>query len=123
MIKKPVRFLKLSKMTFPVTAVSSIFHRISGVILFVAIPWLILLLLVSIHSQSAYQAVLNCLSRPLSRFFLSSIIAVVSYHTYAGVRHLLMDAGVGESYSTGTITAWIVIGLTVVTAAIGGIYV
>ncbi len=118
-----VRFLNLSKMTFPVTAVISIFHRISGVILFVAIPWLILLFLVSIHSQSAYEAVVNCLSRPLSKFFLSSIIADISYHTYAGVRHLLMDAGVGESYQTGMMSAWIVIGLTIVTAVIGGIYV
>ena len=123
MIDKPVRFLNLSKMTFPVTAVISIFHRTSGVILFVAIPWLILLLLVSIQSQSAYEAVVNCLSRPLSKFFLSSIIAVISYHTYAGVRHLSMDAGVGESYQTGMMSAWIVIGLTVVTAVIGGIYV
>nr|WP_241692554.1 hypothetical protein [Francisella orientalis] len=50
--------------------------------------------------------------------FLSSI----TYHVYAGVRHMIMDMGFGESMKAAKITSLLVIILGVLSAILWGCY-
>ena len=43
------------------------------------------------------------------RFFLWAYLATLFYHALAGIRHLIMDLGFGESRSTARIMSWAVI--------------
>jgi succinate dehydrogenase / fumarate reductase cytochrome b subunit len=49
------------------------------------------------------------------------IATFLSYHALAGVKHLVMDAGIGETMRGGVIGARIVFGLAAGAAALWGV--
>lgn len=51
------------------------------------------------------------------------ILSMLAYHIIAGVRHLLMDAGIGESLEAGRAGAYLVIVLGVIVAALIGAWI
>jgi len=59
----------------------------------------------------------------LWQFIIWAITTAVTYHVIAGVRHLLMDLGIGESLEGGRRGAWLVIILSVIAAALLGVWV
>ncbi len=117
---RPVN-LNLIKFHFPVMAVVSILHRIAGVVLFLFIPVLLYLLHTSLISQTAFSNMQNLLVHPIARVLWIVLLAAVVYHWLAGVRHLVMDFGIGESQRAGRVTAWSVIILCVFIVVLIGI--
>ena len=117
MRSKPVH-LNLLTIAFPLTAIVSILHRISGVILFLVIPVLLWALAYSLTSSEHFAKISACLSAPFSKFCLWVILSSLLYHLIAGTRHILMDLGVAESKTEGRVT-----GLIVFTISIFGILV
>jgi succinate dehydrogenase / fumarate reductase cytochrome b subunit len=111
--QRPV-FLPVLKYRYPITAIVSVLHRLSGVILFLVIPFLLYALQLSLGSEHDFQRVKTALHHPLAMAFLWLILAALFYHLVAGIRHLLMDVGVAESRRAGRATAWTVILLTIV---------
>lgn len=103
---------------FPVTAISSILHRITGVVLFFALPIILWMLQKSFTAEGFAELQSMFANDFIWQFILWAITASVAYHVIAGVRHLLMDMGIGESLEGGTRGAWMVIVLGVL-AAIG----
>jgi len=118
---RPVN-LNLFKFHFPVMAIVSVLHRISGIILFLSVPLLLYILHESLDSQSAFTFIEKCLSYNISKVIILVILASAVYHLFAGIRHLLMDCGLGESLSVGRATAWIVILLTIVFVILLGVW-
>ncbi|MGB6976996.1 MAG: succinate dehydrogenase, cytochrome b556 subunit [Gammaproteobacteria bacterium] len=119
--QRPV-FLPVLKYRYPITAIASILHRISGVILFLVIPLLLCALQASLSSAQGFQRLKTALHHPLAISILWIILAALFYHLVAGIRHLLMDIGVGESRQAGRTTAWIVILVTVVLLIVTAIW-
>lgn len=105
-MKKP-RPINVNVLTyrFPCTAIASILHRVSGVILFLAVPLLLVLLHLSLIDSSHFEAVKAAAAHPLLKIVLWLVLAAVIYHVLAGVRHLIMDLGAGESLRTARATA------------------
>ncbi len=69
MDKQPRRllvFLNLAQIRFPIGAIASIAHRVSGVLLFIALPVLAALLDASLRSEAGFASVRGLLSSPLS---------------------------------------------------------
>lgn len=119
--KRPVN-LDLTKFKFPVTAITSIIHRITGVLLFLLLPFLIWMLELSISGESNFYDLITCLQQPVARFFAWVISIVAGYHVIAGLRHILMDIGViPVSLKGGTISSWVVIALAVIFAIFVGV--
>lgn len=113
--KRPVN-LKLWTIKFPVTAIASILHRLSGVFLFLVIPlvlWLWQFSLSDMHHFTKVKVGFNCLFVKLFVWF--SLTALV-FHLIAGIRHLLMDCHIGDSKQGGKIGASSVIIITAVFA-------
>lgn len=100
--KRPVN-LDLRTIHFPLAAVASITHRVSGVIVFVAIFGLLYLLDLSLSTEEAFNS-LAALG-PFAKFLLWGVLSALAYHTVAGVRHLFLDLGLGESKEGGPRTA------------------
>ncbi len=94
--ERPVN-LNLLAFHFPVTAITSILHRITGVILAIAIPFLLYVLELSLGSQTSFQKLKDCLTSPVGAFFAWVVVSALSFHLVAGIKHLIMDLGIGES--------------------------
>lgn len=117
---RPVN-LNLAAFSFPVTSISSILHRITGVLLFLSIP-LCLWALEKSLTPSGFVEVQAVLSGMVAKFILWAILSMLAYHIIAGIRHLLMDAGIGESLEGGRAGSYAVIALGVIVAALIGVW-
>ncbi len=98
--KRPVN-LDLSTIKFPVTAIASITHRVTGVAIFLALPILLWMLDRSLASPESFADLKELMTSPLVKLVVWAILAVLLYHLVAGIRHLIMDTGVGESLEGG----------------------
>ncbi len=115
--------LDLTTIRFPAPAIASILHRISGVVLFLALPILLWLLHRSLASGSDFAAVGELLQMPLMKLIVWGILAAVIYHLAAGVRHMLMDMGVGESLQGGRRGAYMVFAVSALLIVLTGIWI
>ena len=104
MKQRPVN-LNLLTIRFPLTAIVSILHRISGVILFFLIPGFLYALQQSFVSPSAYASLQTWINHPSCKFIIWFALSALLYHLIAGCRHIMMDMGYGESRCAGKITA------------------
>lgn len=122
--KRPVN-LDLSTIRQPITAIVSIAHRISGVILLAGILVLIWMLDASLSSRESFQQLAELLSSPAMKVLLWAVLAALAYHLVMGVRHLIMDFGVGESLQGGRLGAKIalIVAILLIVAAAGWIFV
>jgi succinate dehydrogenase / fumarate reductase cytochrome b subunit len=118
---RPVN-LNLMTIKFPVPAIASILHRISGLLLFIFIPFLLWALQTSLDSSGSYQNLITYLSNPLSKFIIWVFIISFTYHLFAGIRHLVQDFGLGESLKASRMSAYIVMILTLVVAICIGVW-
>ena len=123
MIKKRPKNLDLTTVSFPVPAISSILHRITGVVLFIAVPILLWMLQKSLDSAGYAELQAMFTESFLWQFILWAILTSVSYHVIAGVRHLLMDLGIGESLKGGRRGAWSVLVLSAIAAVLLGVWI
>lgn len=118
---KPVN-LNLFTIKFPVSAIASFLHRVSGVILFLLIPLFLGVLQNTLYYPINYLQVNNILtSGMLSKFFLWVALSALAYHLLAGIRHLIMDLGFLESKVAAKITAYFVIAFGIILSLIAGI--
>lgn len=108
--------LNLLTIRFPRTAIVSILHRITGVLIFLSLPILLCILQGSVKSAESFQHLQILLALPLNKFFIWFILSIVVCHVFAGLRHLLMDMGVGESLKAARSSATLVLVLTVLSA-------
>jgi len=120
--KRPVN-LDLRTIQLPVTAYTSIAHRISGVILFLCIAILLYGLDKSLASEEGFAQVKECLTSPLAKFVIWGLLSALLYHLVAGVRHLIMDMGIGETLEGGKLGSKIVIAVSAVLILLSGVWV
>lgn len=120
--KRPVN-LALTTLRFPPMAISSILHRISGILLFFAIPILLYWLDMSLHSRTGFDALKVSFSGFGSKLLIWAIITGLLYHLIAGFRHIIMDMGYGESLVMGRKSALAVMGLTVLLSLLIGVWI
>lgn len=119
--QRPVN-LDLFTIKFPITAITSILHRISGVLLFLLIPLFLWMLSASLGDSVRFAALQDLLSCFVSKLLLLSFLAALFYHLLAGIRHLLMDAGWGEELVQARASARGLIVLTVIFVLLAGIW-
>jgi len=120
--KRPVN-LDLRTIKLPVTAYTSIAHRISGVILFIAIAGLLWMLDTSLSSESGFEQVKACLQNPFAKLVLWGVLSALLYHLVAGIRHLLMDTGIGEGLESGRLGAKLLIVVAAVLIVLLGVWI
>ena len=110
---RPVN-LDISTIKLPITAYVSILHRVSGIVLLGGVLVLIWMLDLSLASESSFNELKATLSQPLVTFIVWAVLAALGYHSAMGVRHLIMDIGIGESLEGGRRGAWIAAAVAVI---------
>lgn len=117
--KRPININPLS-IKLPITAIISITHRISGVFIFLLIPFILWCLQNSLASENDFNQLAGFFGHWLVKGTLFILIASLLFHILAGIRHLLMDMHLGESFMMARVSSWLVIlssvALTIMTA-------
>ncbi len=119
--ERPVN-LDLATFSYPLAAVASILHRISGAALFLGAALPLYLLQRSLESEAGFREAVRMLERWPVRLALWAVLAALSYHLIAGIRHLLLDFGVGESLRGGRAGAAAALALSAAAAAAAGVW-
>jgi succinate dehydrogenase / fumarate reductase cytochrome b subunit len=104
---RPV-YLNLLKIRQPVTAVLSIFHRLSGVLMVLLLPGLVYLLNLSLSNQAGFAQVAGLLDSVPVKVIAVFICWAFAHHLLAGLRFLILDFDVGVERRVARQTAWLV---------------
>jgi succinate dehydrogenase / fumarate reductase cytochrome b subunit len=119
--KRPVN-LDLGTIRLPITAYASISHRISGVALVAAAFILLWLFDLSLSGPEGFARAGELLQAPLARAVIWAIATALIYHSLAGVKHLIMDFGIGETLEGGILGSRIVFALSAIGAVLAGVF-
>lgn len=115
-------FFNLSQIAFPVGAITSICHRISGIVLALCTPLLIYFLDSSLRSAESYERMRLLLDTAPAKAAGIVILWAFAHHFLAGMRHLLMDVDIGSRLPQARLSAWFVnIGSVAVALVFGGV--
>ncbi|MBL4865667.1 MAG: succinate dehydrogenase, cytochrome b556 subunit [Pseudomonadales bacterium] len=120
--KRPVN-LDLATFRWPITAMVSMPHRISGFVIFLAIPIVLWGLQQSLSSQESFDALQVVLDGVVAKLILWSILAGLIYHFVAGIKHLIMDVGIGESLEGARRLAFLTLGVSAVLILAAGVWI
>jgi succinate dehydrogenase / fumarate reductase cytochrome b subunit len=121
--KRPVN-LDISTISMPVTAIVSILHRVTGVILFVGLVFLFYAFDASLSSQEGFDQVVDLLSSNfLAKFIVWGVVSALMYHFVAGVKHLFMDLGYFEELESGRQAAKANLVIAAVLVVLAGVWV
>lgn len=119
-VKRPV-FLNLFRIRQPVTALLSIGHRLSGIMLVFLIPVIVWMFDRSLASEEGYREVGERLQSLPARVILVGVIWFFAHHFFAGIRYLLLDADIGADIGRARITARIVFAAGLVVLVIAAV--
>lgn len=118
---RPVNY-SLAAFSWPVTAISSGLHRITGFLLFFSIPFCLWALQMSL-TESGFLEVKSVMNGFIAKLITWAILSMLAYHIVAGIRHLLMDGGIGESLAGARLGSYISITSGVVMTALLGVWI
>ncbi|WP_018231368.1 succinate dehydrogenase, cytochrome b556 subunit [Thioalkalivibrio thiocyanodenitrificans] len=105
---RPV-FLNLLQIRLPIPGVVSIAHRVSGVLLFLAIPVFLLLFQRSMQGEAGFAQTLTWLQNPLVMLMTLVVVWSLLHHWLAGIRYLFIDLDIGVERMAARRTAWVVL--------------
>lgn len=103
--QRPV-FFNLTQIQMPVGALTSITHRVSGILLALGIPFGFYALHLSLASAQSFADLMHIAGTDWFKAALIFFVWALSHHLFAGVRHLLMDIGFGSHLASARRSAW-----------------
>jgi succinate dehydrogenase / fumarate reductase cytochrome b subunit len=106
----------------PLSAVLSIFHRITGVALSVGTLLLVWWLIAASMGPAAFDTAQNAIGSWIGRLLLFGWSYALFFHLCNGVRHLFWDVGRGYEIPTVAASNWVVVMVSLVLTAIAWIW-
>ena len=106
--KRRVVFLNLAKIQMPVGALTSITHRVTGLLLAFGTPFCIYLLDLSLQGPLGYAQANGMLDDVWVKGAVIVLAWALAHHLLAGIRHLLSDIDIGSQLPAARHSAWIV---------------
>ena len=121
-IRKPrPKYLSLTALLFeirlPLPGWVSILHRISGLLLFFAVVWLLFMLDRSLASEAGFESVRRYTGLPLVRISLLVLIWAYCHHFCAGIRFLFLDLDKGVDLARARLTSVVVLAVSLALTA------
>jgi len=105
--KRP-KFLNLMRIHLPVTGLNSFAHRISGALLFLAIPILIYDFNLSIKDVASFNSLLADFNSLPYKLLFTILAWAIGHHLLAGIRFLLHEIEIWTSLKASIIVSWVV---------------
>ena len=111
--KSRPKYLSLTALLFeirlPLPGWVSILHRISGLLLFFAVLWLLFMLDRSLASEAGFESVRRYAGLPLVKISLLVLVWAYCHHFCAGIRFLFLDLDKGVDQATARLTSVMVL--------------
>ncbi len=118
--KRPV-FLELWRIKLPAMGLVSILHRLSGVLLVLAIPMFAHLFHQSLTGPEGFAATTATLASLPMRLVLLLLAWSYLHHLFAGIRYLALDLGLGLEREAARRSAQVVIGVALAVLVLGAL--
>jgi succinate dehydrogenase / fumarate reductase cytochrome b subunit len=112
-IKKRPKNLDLTTINLPLPGKVSILHRVSGVGLFLCLPFLLWLFSASLTSTETFAVFKSVSSHLVVKALLAGLIWAFVHHFCAGIRFLLLDLHVGIEKEAARKSAGIVFAVSI----------
>ncbi|NUN62475.1 MAG: succinate dehydrogenase, cytochrome b556 subunit [Burkholderiaceae bacterium] len=106
-LPRPI-FLNLLQIQMPVGAITSILHRLTGVVLAAGVPLGMFLLWRSLDSEEGFAQVMGLLHHRAFQAVVVVLVWALAHHVLAGVRHMLTDINIGSTLHKARRSAWVV---------------
>lgn len=90
-VARPV-YLELRRIHLPLPGWVSILHRVSGALLFAAVPLGVAALSVSLADEAGFRRIAGYAAHPAGKLMLLAWTWAFAHHFFAGLRHLALDA-------------------------------
>lgn len=113
----------LMAFAWPLAALASIIHRVSGVILFVGVAFGLYALEMSLASEEGFETLKSMMKSPVGMFITWGLLSALACHFVAGIKHLAMDCGVGETLEGSKFASRLTILFSAVLIFLAGIWV
>ena len=115
------KYYDLSLAHLPPPGLVSIFHRISGILLFFPIlPLLLYLLHCALADEQGYRSTADFFSRTPVKLAMLAVLWLYAHHFWAGLRYLIMDVHWQVTKNPARKTAIVVFVLGFVTTVLVG---
>lgn len=114
--------LDFSTLRLPLPAITSILHRASGVFIFAGLAVLLWLFSESLSSEQGFNNVADWMDNLLVKLMLWAVISGLLYHLIAGIKHLIMDLGIGETLEGAQTGAKLVVALSAIAIVLTGVW-
>lgn len=99
----------LARLRLPLPAWASLLHRLSGLVLFVALPLLQYLLHLSLSGPAGYARAAGWIDSIPGRTLTALLLWALLHHVLAGLRHLALDVGLGVNLRAARASAAVVV--------------
>lgn len=120
-VAKRPKHLDLLRISLPLPAKVSILHRVSGALLFLALPVLIYQLDQSLDGPETYAGALAFFDQPLVKLAALALVWSYAHHFCAGIRYLLLDLHIGIDRVPARQSAAVVMVASIVLTALLGV--
>ncbi|MEC8138882.1 succinate dehydrogenase, cytochrome b556 subunit [Psychrosphaera ytuae] len=120
--QRPVN-LDLTTISMPATANASILHRITGVAMFFALIFVIVVWAISLQSAESFEFAKELIQGVFGKIVAIGTLAALSYHIIGGLRHMVMDMGHWEELQSGNLSAKLAIAIWLVTVILAGVWI
>ena len=115
------KYYDLNLAHLPPPGLVSIFHRISGALLFFPIlPALLYAMHSALGSEAGFARWSELLGRPAMKLVVVALIWLYAHHFFAGIRFLLLDLHIGVDKAPARASAVVVLVLGVLATLVAG---
>ena len=114
------KYLNLLQIRMPLPAIVSIMHRVSGAVLFLALPLMLWWLQQSLTSGRTFAEFQTLFSNSLVKLVMVGLLWGYLHHLCAGIRHVVMDLDYGLELKTVRLTGTLVLAVSITLTAIIG---
>ena len=90
-----IHVTQILRYRLPAGGFASILHRVSGALMFLALPLLLWLFDLSLISEDSFGRMASMLSNWFARLVLLGLAWALLHHLVTGIRHVLLDLHIG----------------------------
>ncbi|MBK5937786.1 succinate dehydrogenase, cytochrome b556 subunit [Halochromatium roseum] len=121
MVKSRPVFLEFWRIRLPIPGVVSILHRVSGLLMVLAIPVFAALFAQALSGSAGFASVQVLAGSALGQLVFVLLGWSLLHHLFAGIRYLALDLGWGLDRPSARKTAWTALSSALALTLIGAV--
>ena len=120
MVKPRPKYLNLFQIRLPLPGLISIMHRVSGAVLFLFLPFLLMLFEMSLESAQTFNRFKSVMAHWMVKLIVIGLVWAYLHHVFAGIRHLALDLHYGSELAGARVSSQLVLVASIALTAVAG---